>query len=65
MNRCGQIKDSYTREQLLQDRVTWSPDSLADIALPNISQVHVSDIAAVTQSSDLEKRSEVHVYCIY
>jgi dermatan 4-sulfotransferase 1 len=38
--------------------VNWSPDSLADIALPNISQVHVSDIAAVTQSSDLEKRSE-------
>ena len=59
MNRCGQIKDSYTREQLLQDRVNWSPDSLADIALPNISQVHVSDITAVTQSSDLEKRSEV------
>ena len=60
MNRCGQMKVSYTREQLLQDRVNWSPDNMADIALPNISQVHVSDIAAVTQSSDLEKRSEVY-----
>ena len=64
MNRCGQMKDSYTQEQLLQDRVTWSLGSLADIALPNISQVHVSDIAAVTQSGNLEKRSEVYLVLI-
>ena len=54
------LKESYTREQLVQDQVTESLKySLADIAqtLPNVSQPHVSDI--VTQSDDLELRGEV------
>ena len=50
----------YTHEQLLQDQVTESlNDSLADTALPSISQAHVPDIVAVSQSDDLELRSKV------
>ena len=56
------MKDSYTHEQLLQDNVTAeSLNSLTDIALPNMSPTHVSDIitVAVTQSDDLELRGKV------
>ena len=51
--------DSDAHEQLLQDTVTASLNSLTDIALPNISQAHVSNIVAVTQSDDLELRGKV------
>ena len=54
------MKDSYTHEQLLQEKVTESLNSLTDIAaLPNMSQAHVSDNVAVTQSDDLELRGKV------
>ena len=60
MNNHIEMKQSNTHEQLLQDKVTDSRNSLTDTALPNMSPTHVSDIVAVTQSDDLELRGKVY-----
>ena len=57
--------ESNTHEQ---DKVTESLSSSTDIALPNMSQAHVSNIVAATQSDDLELRGKVynmHILFIY